>query len=375
MTTYNVNKNEALSSKSNREFLTDMLNKGVLGIGNYGDNVSRAFNSAPMITQANINANLGTFAYLDPETVETLLLPLAADKIVKPKQKGNWSTESIITQLEEGYSPISPDDGSANDTIKTTYNVSRIIRGTKRFAGYWGVNDVEMEKYSQEKIDIRAKTSKMLMTGLNINRNSIFFKGVPETFGSQLPVYGLLNDPNLNPYNIVKTNAGGTSTYWKDKTANEIANDVVFGALGVLIKNAGDLISKDRGTFKLVLATNSANYLQQRSNVAYEWETAEDKIRKSIPNLEIITASELNGAFNGEDVFYLIYQYEGYGETLENIYCEMAHAYPIFTHHSEVSQKISQLVGGCIVKRPMFIARFGGINNETNEQNFNTYFN
>lgn len=376
MTTYNVDKNKSLSSKENQEFARIMNQKGVLTCGTPGDDIAlRAFNSAPMISTPNINANLGVLNYIDPEAVEILTAPMTADKIVEPKKIGFWGLNSYTFNIKEHLGQVSPDDGSANDTIRSTSNVSQTIRGCKAFAGYWGNNDIAKAQYNQMKVNLQEEDVKSLMNALNINRNLVFFQGVKETFETQLPVYGFANDPNLPAYSVVEANNAGTSTQWKDKTPNEIANDICVTAYGALIRKSKNLVGVGSGKLKLVVSSSAAVYLNKQQAIGTQWINARKLIEETIKNIEIIECPELDAINNNSDVFYLIYEDRKFGSTVENLYVEMARAYPIFTHHSEISQKISQLLVGCVVKIPMFIVRYTGINDNNQVNNFDTYFN
>lgn len=378
------NKNVSITHKDNREFLKTCNSKGILSVG-YGNDekLLKISNTAPMVSTPNINANLGVLNYIDPVAIEILTAVQTADMIAKPRKIGFWGLNSYTYNIKERMGKVSPDDGSANDTIRSTSNVSQVLRGVKAFAGYWGNNDLARSQYSQMQIDLQAEDVHGLMQALAINRNMVFFNGVRETWntnnGISLPVYGFINDPKLPAYQIVKQNNQNNSTQWKDKTPNEISNDVCVYAYGNLNKKSGGIVntgrSNGRGRLKLCLSNASLVYLDQMQTIGNSWVSARQLIENNLKGIEIIACPELDGVNNNSDVFYLVYEEEAYGETMANVYVEMARAYKVFEKHSEISQKISQLIGGCVVKRPEFITRWTGINNNTDTQNKLTYFN
>lgn len=384
MTAIKINNNQSLAHQDNREALKMFNQKGILTVGQAGDdNFLKMNNTAPMITTPNINANLGVLNYIDPKAVEILTATMTADMIAKPQKIGYWGLNSYTFNVKEHMGIVSPDDGTANDTKRSTTNVSQVLRGCKAFAGYWGNNDLARSQYSQMKIDLQAEDVKSLMQALNINRNMVFFNGVAETFNTPLPVYGLINDPKLPSYKVVENNGiddnNQPTTSWKYKNPNQISNDVCVAAFGDLNTKSGGLVNTGfanrRGKLKLAVSNNALVYLNQMQNIGYSWVSARKLIEDNLPGIEIIACPELDGINNNSDVFYLIYEEEAYGDTLANLYVEMARAYPIFTQHSEISQKISQLIAGCVVKVPMFITRWTGIKDDTNTQNKQSYFN
>ena len=370
------NKNKSLNSFENAELLKVFNSKRILTIGSAGDDMMlKANNTAPMISTPNINANLGVLNFIDPEAIEILTAVMTADMIAKPRQIGFWGMNSYTFNVKENLGIVSPDDGSANDTKRTTSNVSQFLRGCKAFAGYWGNTDLQRSQYGQMKVDIQAEDVKSLMQALNINRNMVFFNGVAETFNTQLPIYGLTNDPQLPAYDVVRDYGSGTQ--WANKNPNQISNDICVDAFGKLNKKSGGLVStgiaNGRGKLKLAVSNSSIVYLNQMQSVGNSWVSAKKLIEDNLKGIEIIACPELDGVSNNSDVFYLIYEENAYGDTVSNLYVEMARAYPIFTQHSEISQKISQLIMGCVVKRPMFIVRYTGINDNTVVENKTTY--
>lgn len=363
-----INNNVPLSHIDNRQAFQVLNQKGIIGIGTPGDDKpNKIYNAAPMITTPNINANLGVLNYIDPECVEVLVAEQTADLIAKPKKVGFWGQNSYTFNIKEHFGIVSPDDGSANNTKKSSTNVSSVIRGCKIFAGYWGSNDIIKSQYSQMQIDIQSEDVKSLMNGLSINRNNIFFTGVKETWNNNqiMPIYGFLNDPNMPAYNLVINNSAGTSTQWAKKTPNEIYNDICVYAFQDLKKKAKRFTTFKSGKFKLVVSNSASVYLNAVQTIGESWISARTLVERAIPGIEIIESPELDSANNGSDVFYLIYEDSKFGDTVSNPYVEMARAYPIFTQHSEISQKISQCIMGCVTRIPMFISRWTGINDNT----------
>ena len=361
-----INNNVPLSHIDNRQAFRTLNEKGILTIGSATEKIAMN-NASPMISTPNINANLGVLNYIDKEAVEILVSPQTSDLISTPRKIGYWGMNSYTFNIKEHLGIVSPDDGSANDSKGSKTNISQIIRGCKYFCGYWGTNDLAKSQYSQMQVDIQADDVKSLMNGLSINRNNIFFTGVKETWNQNniYPIYGLLNDPQLPAYKVVANNSAGNSTQWKNKTPNEISNDICVYAWGDLVSKSKGLCKLKKGKLKLVVSNSAYTYLNLTQAVGNSWISAKMLVEQTLEGIEIINSPELDAGNNGSDVFYLIYEDSSYGDTVSNCFVEMARAYPIFQKDSETSQKISQGVMGCITKIPMFISRWTGINNNT----------
>lgn len=361
-----INNNVPLSHIDNRQAFRALNEKGILTIGSATEKIAMN-NASPMISTPNINANLGVLNYIDKEAVEILVSPQTSDLISTPRKIGYWGMNSYTFNIKEHLGIVSPDDGSANDSKGSKTNISQVIRGCKYFCGYWGTNDLAKSQYSQMQVDIQADDVKSLMNGLSINRNNIFFTGVKETWNQNnvYPIYGLLNDPQLPAYKVVANNSAGNSTQWKNKTPNEISNDICVYAWGDLVSKSKGLCKLKKGKLKLVVSNSAYTYLNLTQAVGNSWISAKMLVEQTLEGIEIINSPELDAGNNGSDVFYLIYEDSSYGDTVSNCFVEMARAYPIFQKDSETSQKISQGVMGCITKIPMFISRWTGINDNT----------
>ena len=361
-----INNKVPLSHVDNRQAFRALNEKGILTIGSATEKIAMN-NASPMISTPNINANLGVLNYIDKEAVEILVSPQTSDLISAPRKIGYWGMNSYTFNIKEHLGIVSPDDGSANDSKGSKTNISQVIRGCKYFCGYWGTNDLAKSQYSQMQVDIQADDVKSLMNGLAINRNNVFFTGVAETWNQNnvYPIYGLLNDPQLPSYKVVANNSAGNSTQWKNKTPNEISNDICVYAWGDLVSKSKGLCKLKKGKLKLVVSNSAYTYLNLTQAVGNSWISAKMLVEQTLEGIEIINSPELDAGNNGSDVFYLIYEDSSYGDTVSNCFVEMARAYPVFQKDSETSQKISQGVMGCITKIPMFISRWTGINDNT----------
>ena len=347
---YKVNNSVSIAHADNRAFLNAMQAKGIVGV--------HAMNALPAaITASNINAPLGALNYIRPEAVEVLTAPQVSDRIATASKNGVWGNKSVTIKIKEYRGTTSPDDGTTSDGLQAKTNYENAIRGVYYYTTSWLATDLEEATVGAFQENYRADQATAAMRTLAIDRNLFFFTGV-DTNGD-LPVYGLLNDPNLNNYTLAAAGAS-LSTAWADKTPEEIYNDIV-DAMALVNTQSGGLsaegVSNGRGKYILAVASDSEPLLHTGNSFGM---TAYKILKEQFGDkVDVVPVPQFNKANSSSDVFYLIYT--GEVPTILNSYVEMAKAYPIFQKDSVVSQKISAGTSGCVVQYPMFVARITGI--------------
>lgn len=366
MTKYMINNEQSINHIDNKDFLNDMIKKGVVAVDN----------NAPMVSTPNINVPAGALQYIMPSDIEIRTAPLVADRIASKQKIGDFGgTRSIVFKIKEFLGRATADDGRANDSTRSTVNYSTITRGAFAYSTYWNTTDLMETSVGAMGQNYQRDSIASAMNTLAMMQNQIFFDGVEDKnlneVGVSYPVYGLLNEPSLIQYNTVSKNQGGTSTNWEDKTAQEIYNDILKAKVELTNRTmglAGQIITSGlasgRGKLKLAIATGSFELLNRVEANSVNSKTARELLKENmgIEDNDLISVPQFNSAKDNSDVFYLIYEDKAvYGDTIINAYQELIRAYPIFQHHSEYSQKLSSQVSGCIVQYPMFITRYKGI--------------
>ena len=345
---FKINNSKSIAHKVNFEFYRDMHKRGFI----------RASNDGNMITEPNINAPLGSLVYIKPKAVEALVAPQTSDAIATPEKNGNWGDEIVNIKVKEFLGKTSPDDGQEDDGLTANVNYENVQRGAYYYRSGWRVNDREEATVGAFQENARADKAEAAMRALNIDRNKFFYRGVKYK-GLAAPVYGLLNDPELDSYNAATANGNG-DTEWADKTPEEIANDISDAYADIQKKSegiAGELLAKGK-KLKLLVCPACDAALKRTNSYGL---SAVKKIRENFgDSVEIISVPQMASANSGANVFYLVIEAEG-NETILNSYIEMARAYPIFQKDSVVSQKISAATSGCVVQMPMLITRVTGV--------------
>lgn len=351
MVKFKVNNSVSIAHASNRDFLKAMMAKGIVSV----DNAS----PASLISTPNLNLPLGALNYIRPQAIEVLTAPRVADEIATPQKNGSWGDESVTIKLKEYTGMTSPDDGLTSDGLQQKTNYQNILRGVYYYMTGWLSTDRAEATASAGAENYRADQAEGAMRTMAIDRNKFFFSGV-SVKGSTAPVYGLLNDTSLGAYATVASNAGSTSTYWVNKTPEEIYNDVVT-AVNALYTKSNGIVQDELANGELILAvaTGSLGNLDRANSYGL---TARAKLKETYGDkLKIVAVPQFNYADSSSDVFYLIFNMGGGIPTIINSYVEMAKAYPIYQKDSVVSQKISGATSGCIVQYPWAVVRYNGI--------------
>lgn len=344
-----VNNEKSLAHADNKDLLAMVKNKGIVAVEN----------ALPaMISTPNINAPFGALAFIRPKAVEILTAPRVADRLASPQKNGKWGDEIVAIKIKEYMGSVSPDDGLSSDGFQAKTNYSTEYRGVYYYTTGWMSNDRAEATAGAFAENYRADQAEAAMRTMAIARNNFFFSGV-SVKGSATPIYGLLNDPHLSAYATVP--AEGANVAWSAKSPEAIANDITtaYAALCSQSKGiVGEGIEGGRGKLKLAVAASSQAQLNRANTYG---KTALAMLKETYGDrLEIVAVPQFTNADSSSDVFYLIYEEEGY-ETLINSYVEMARVYPLFVKDSTVSQKISAATSGCVVQYPMFVVRYNGL--------------
>lgn len=328
---------------------------------------------ADLITEANINAiNVGPLTYLVPEAVDILTAPLTFDRLAGESsaiREGYFGQDTITIRFNEKTGVPAPyvagslmgPGGNFADV-----NYSGISVGVAYRELWWEVDYKTIASSGLMNFDIVADKVKAVLNAMAIDRNKINFEGIAETAGG-LPVYGLLNFPGLSDYQELPQGASG-STKWADKTAEEIFNDINFMINQLSIQSSG--LSREgfaRGeTYKIGVSLDVYGYLTKTNSYGL---MALEKIKAAYGNkIEIVGVPEMNNYAgsttkkkNGENMAIVSINAGDGVSTYKSSYIELARFFEINRMGSVMGQKIVSALSGCIVNRPVLVAKFKGL--------------
>jgi hypothetical protein len=180
-------------------------------------------------------------------------------------------------------------------------------------------------------------------------RNDIGFHG----FAGIDNLYGLLNDPSLNPANPFP-NGASLSSAWSTKTYTEVIADIYL-LYTELVVNAGGLIDT---TTPMILGVPMSAWtaLYEKQNALGNKNVA-TYLRETFPALEIIQVPNYEAALTGSTTYcQLIVKQLGGIDTVNNIFNSLWNSHGPIRTVSGMQEKISVGFGGVFVARALGIA-------------------
>lgn len=328
---------------------------------------------ANLITEPNINAlNVGPLTFLVPEAVNILTAPTMFDKFVGENavvKEGVFGQDTVTIKLAERTGIPQPYVTGNNSNTGSNYadvNYSAMSVGVAYRELAWKADYKEIASGGLMNFDIMADKVKAVLNALRIDRNKICFEGLEQTKGS-LPVYGLLNFPGLTDYVDVPAGASGDKS-WSSKTSEEIANDITF-MVNTLNQQSNGLASEaftNGQVYRVGVSMDVYGYLTKINQYGL---LVSDAIKKAFDGrLEIYGIPEMNGyanhtknKLNGENMAMILIDAGDGIPTAKGSYIELSRFFPINYNGHSMQQVITSAITGCIVNRPVFVARFKGL--------------
>ena len=303
---------------------------------------------AALITTPN-TAVPGIFTtYIDPNVVTILSAVQGARQVFSEVTKGTWKDRYMQFEVDEvvgrtqGYSDFANNGVADVNTIWPT-------RKQYLFETTIKVGDLELEISGAAKVNLAARKQSAAATILNVDSNKFALLGV-----DGMEIYGLLNDPNLNPDIAPAAGAGGGLT-WASKTTTEIWNDII-AMFNELETNSGSQITAD-SPLKLLIPTGYAATLLKATDFNV---SVEDMLKKGFPNIQIISLPELKSTTAGNTAMLIASEVQGQ-LTGEIGYTEKVRAFPIVRDESSFRQKWMSTTYGTILRLPFAVASMTGV--------------
>lgn len=293
-----------------------------------------------------------------PGFVRVLTAARKIDTLVGLTTAGAWEDHSVVQGIleETGNAEIYTDMGNlAFASWNTNFAEREIVRGEMGMQ----VGLLEEARAARIRVNTAAEKRTAAALALDILRNRIGFYGFNEGANR---TYGLLNDPELLPYNTVPATGAGGSTQWKDKNFQQITADLRLGAQQLRTQGQGN-IDPAEGDVTLALPVNCADYLSVATDLGY---SVRQWIKETYPNWRIESAPEFQGANGGANVFYL------YAEHVEDGASDDSRTFvqvvPAKFQTLGVEKRVktylegyTNATAGVMTKRPFAVVRFTGI--------------
>jgi hypothetical protein len=319
--------------------------------------------AAVSIPGLTVNAAQGNSPYMQflqawlPGQVHVITAARKADELMGVTTAGAWEDEEIIQEILELVGVAQPYSDHGNIPL-SSWNLTYEKRGVVRFEE--GLQVGELEGVRSGRIGVNAAETKRTAAqlALDISRNRVAFYGYSGS--TEYPIYGYLNDPGLPAYITVPAGANGTT--WDKKTFSEIVRDLLTG-LSTLRTQSKEVIDPKTTPINLDVASEKVDYLSTPNELG---ETPYDWLKKNYPNVTVNSATELDEANGGADVYYMYAQTVGDtgtdgGGVIDQIVPSRFRALGVDTSCKMVTEDFTNATSGAMVKRPFAMYRASGI--------------
>lgn len=278
-----------------------------------------------------------------------------ADEFLGRSTYGEWYQESVVLRIRELTGAVRPYGDHAQAPL-ARYNYNQEDRTIVRFAQGILTGALEEARLAAIGQKSSAYESDRAALGLafKINTNAVAF------FGYNLGLnktYGILNDPNLAPFQVVPTGAQSKSTKWATKNFYEIVTDLNT-AVAALQKQCGGNFIPSKHAFKIGIALSVDQFLNQVNSYGI---SVRKYITDTWPKAEIVQIPEFDGAAAGDNVMYLKLEELAGSPVVEQIVPAAVRLVGSVPRASGLYELYSDATAGCFVEQPLGIVRFVGI--------------
>lgn len=325
------------------------------------ENLNLAMDAQPALVTA---PNSGVPAYLtffmDPDILRVLTAANEGAEIFGEKQKGEWTSTTLIFPVVERTYEVSS-YGDHNNNGRAGINTNFPERQPYLYQTIVEYGDLEIERVGLAKIGFVAEQKEAAIDGLNKFQNLTYFKGV-----DGLQNYGALNDPSLYPAIAPAPKANGGVAWLNgtaiNATANEIFEDIQGLVIQLINQSSGRINTKSRFVLAMSPSREGAMTATNTFNV-----NVAALLKNNFPNLEVktavqygaLTAQNPQGSAIGEIV--QLWCPDATGQ--DSGYCSFnakLWAGPVVRELSAYKQKMAQGSAGFVLRQPFAMAQMVG---------------
>lgn len=273
--------------------------------------------------------------------------------------QGSWSDVSVVQWAVERTGAPQVYGDLANPSL-TDYNTNAESRHVVR--SEIGFTVTRLEEQRASKIGINAAATKRTAVGeaLAIWQNDICFNGFDD---GKNRTFGALNDPNLSSFITVAEGAKG-STEWRDKTFQEIKNDILMAAESLRALSGGR-VDPDKDAICFAMSNSVRGYLAQATDFGV---TVLQWIKDNYANWRVESAVEFNEVNGGENIFYLFAETIADDDLSTDDKRTFAQIIPAKIQNLGMKMELkgqtedfTNATAGVICKRPFAVVRYSGV--------------
>lgn len=277
-----------------------------------------------------------------------------ADEFLGRSTYGEWYQESVVLRLRELTGSVRPYGDHAQAPL-ARYNYNQEDRTIVRFAQGILTGALEEARLAAMGQKASAYESDRAALGLafKLNTNAVAFFGYNLGYNK---TYGILNDPNLGPYQQVPATSSG-DTQWAKKDFYQIVTDLNVAVAELQKQCAGNFIPS-KHAFKIGIALSCDQFLNQVNQYGI---SVRQYIANTWPKAELVVIPEFDGALAGDNVFYLKLEELAGNPVVEQIVPAAVRLVGSVPRASGLYELYTDATAGCFVEQPLGIVRFFGI--------------
>ena len=328
----------------------------------YKQNINVAMDAQPaLVTVPNSGVPAYLTFFMDPDILRVLTAPNEAAEIFGEKQKGDWTSTTLIFPVVERTYEVSS-YGDFNNNGRSGLNTNFPQREAYLYQSVAEYGELEMERAGLAKIDWAGGVRKSAVITLDKFQNLTYFYGV-----QGLQNYGLLNSPDLSAPIAPAPKANGGLTWVNgtviNATANEIFADIQSMFIQLINQSSGLIDANSKMTLAMSPKSSGALNTTNTFNV-----NVMDILKKNYPNMTVKTAVQYGalttqnpqGSAGGEIIQLIAEEVEGQ----KTGYCafnEKLRAGPVIREMSAFKQKLTQGTWGAVIRIPYAISQMIGV--------------
>lgn len=270
---------------------------------------------------------------------------------------GSWEDEVVTQKIASAVGKAELYGDTTNIPL-ANYRSFREPRHLVRFEQGFQVGKLEEARQSREGFNDAEEKRRSVIESLDYSRNSIGFNGFN---GGENKTYGLLNDPNLPPYQTVGA-PWRTGGVWASFGA--IVADIATAVDRIIIQSGGNIGPDAQMVFALPL--DYIGVLQVRDQVSAIGQTVGTWVKENYPGARFEFVPEFQDANGGANVAYFyVESLSGFDDADSRTLVQLVpEKYRVIGSEQRVKGYIEDAVnalGGIFVLRPWAFSRITGI--------------
>ncbi|MDR0805952.1 MAG: DUF2184 domain-containing protein [Enterobacteriaceae bacterium] len=287
-----------------------------------------------------------------PGLIRTATRIRVLDEITGVMNAGEWHDEEIILNVA---TPVGKAElyGDYSNIPLASYAQDLEARGIVRFEQGFQVGKLEEARQNAAGFQAQAEKRNSAAESLEQSRERVGYFGFNS---STTRVFGLLNDPNLPPYNTATTS-------WLTASFGQITGDI--NAMFSRIETSSGGIVKDDTPMTMTLPLGYRAALSVANPVA-QGQTVKQWVNENYPNMRFVFSPEFKGANGGANIAYLFADSVDDGSTATSavILQVVPVKYQLLGSENQIKgylEDATNATAGIFVTRPWATTRLSGI--------------